>query len=79
MQGTARDAVLYARPWGFPLHEVAVPAFLWQGDLDQNVPASHGRVLAESIPDCRATFVPDLGHVSLILARAAVALRAVTE
>jgi len=51
-----------------------VPVQLWYGEDDAIVPIVMGRYLADNLPDCDATFVPDAGHywvidnVALILA-----------
>ena len=68
-QGPAWDMGLIARAWGFDLTKISVPAFLWQGERDGNVPPVHGRYLASAIPNCRATFYPDEAHFSLPLNR----------
>ncbi len=64
--GTAWDASLAARPWDFQLEEIAMPVHLWQGEVDRNVPPAMARFVARSIPDCRAKFYPDEGHLSLL-------------
>lgn len=61
--GPAWEAVLHSRPWGFDLGEIRAPVYLWQGDLDTNVPISMGRYQADSIAGCRATFYPGEGHL----------------
>jgi fermentation-respiration switch protein FrsA (DUF1100 family) len=58
----AREMVLLRRDWGFALADICVPAVLWHGEADRNVPAAHGRRLVAGLPGCRATFVPDAGH-----------------
>jgi pimeloyl-ACP methyl ester carboxylesterase len=40
--------------------------YLWQGGKDRNVRAIDGRHQAQAIPDCRATFYPDEGHLLTI-------------
>ena len=64
-RGAAWEALMYARPWGFRLEEIAMEVRLWQGELDRNVPPSMGRYQAHAIPNCRSTFYPDEGHISL--------------
>lgn len=67
-QGTAGvflDAALYVRPWGFRLENIAGEVHLWHGGRDHNVPISVGRHVATAIPDCRATFIDDEGHLSI--------------
>jgi pimeloyl-ACP methyl ester carboxylesterase len=65
----ATDAILYSRPWGFPLRDIKIPVHLWHGEKDRIVPPEMARYLAQTIPDCRATFYPDEGHFSIILNR----------
>jgi pimeloyl-ACP methyl ester carboxylesterase len=65
-RGAAWEAVMYARPWGFRLEEITMEVHLWQGELDVNVPPSMGRYQAGAIPNCKATFSPDEGHLLLI-------------
>jgi pimeloyl-ACP methyl ester carboxylesterase len=64
-RGPAWDGYLYARSWGFRLEEIRGPAFLWHGEADVIVPAAMGRELAARISNCRATFYPEDGHLSL--------------
>jgi pimeloyl-ACP methyl ester carboxylesterase len=64
-RGAAWELVMYARPWGFRLEEITMQVHLWQGELDKNVPPSMGRYQAGAIPNCRATFYPGEGHISL--------------
>lgn len=65
-RGAAWEAVMYARPWGFRLEEIAMEVHLWQGELDVNVPPSMGRYQAGAIPNCKAAFYPEEGHLLLI-------------
>jgi pimeloyl-ACP methyl ester carboxylesterase len=67
-QGTAaalEEFVLCTRPWGFRLEDIRMPVHLWQGELDRNVSPEMGRYQAQAIPDCKATFYDDEGHMSL--------------
>jgi pimeloyl-ACP methyl ester carboxylesterase len=64
-RGAAWETLMYARPWGFRLEEITMQVHLWQGELDKNVPPSMGRYQAGAIPNCRATFYPGEGHISL--------------
>jgi pimeloyl-ACP methyl ester carboxylesterase len=67
-RGAALDAKLIGRPWGFRLEQIEVEVHLWQGEKDRLVPPSMGRYMAEAIPNSRATFLPDEGHL-LVLKR----------
>lgn len=63
VRGTVHDLRLAVKPWGFDPAAIAVPTLLWHGELDANVPVEMGRYLSSIIPGCRATFVPDSGHL----------------
>jgi pimeloyl-ACP methyl ester carboxylesterase len=65
-RGAAWEAVMYARPWGFRLEEIAMEVHLWQGELDVNVPPPMGRYQAGAIPNCKAAFYPEEAHLLLI-------------
>jgi len=69
-RGAVHDMSLIARPWGIDPATITVPAFLWHGERDANVPAAHGRYLSKLIPSCRATFFPDDAHLSVPLRHA---------
>jgi pimeloyl-ACP methyl ester carboxylesterase len=67
-RGMAHDAMLFGRPWGFRLEHILHPrVFVWHGEQDTNVPPSFGRVFANKIPNCTATFFPEDGHLSIIV------------
>jgi pimeloyl-ACP methyl ester carboxylesterase len=65
----ATDAVLYSRPWGFPLEDIDITVYLWHGENDRIVPPEMGRYMARAIPNCRVTFYPHEGHFSILLNR----------
>ena len=64
-QGPVWDSRLIAGPWGFDLAAMQVPVLLWQGERDRNVHPANGRYLAGAIPNCRAVFYPEEGHLTL--------------
>jgi len=64
-RGASLDAVLYKRSWGYHLQDISMQLHLWHGDLDTQVPVSVGQYVANAIPDCRAKFLPDEGHLAL--------------
>lgn len=66
-RGPVAELALIARPWGFELSEVTVPALLWHGEQDLNVPVANGRYLASAIPRCRAVFYREDAHLSVPL------------
>jgi pimeloyl-ACP methyl ester carboxylesterase len=63
LEGWAWDSWLLDRPWPFRVQDIAVPAHIWQGELDQNVPVERGRYLVAAIPNCQATFYANTGHL----------------
>lgn len=65
-RGAALDAKLIGRPWGFRIEDIATEVHLWQGEQDRLVPPAMGRYMAEAIPNCRATFVSDGGHLLVL-------------
>lgn len=60
--GYVRELTVHANPWGFTPAQLNTHTYLWQGEQDATVPAEMGRYLAQEIPDCDATFLPDQGH-----------------
>jgi pimeloyl-ACP methyl ester carboxylesterase len=63
LRGVALDLAIAMRPWGFPLGEIRCPYFIWHGDDDRSTPIAMARYLAQTIPACHATFLPDAGHM----------------
>jgi len=66
LRAYAWDMQLYVRPWGIRLEEITAPVYLWHGELDRNAPPAAARYMAQAIPDCRAVFYPDEGHMSVM-------------
>lgn len=66
-QGGVWEAQIYVQSWGFNLQEIPMEIDLWHGELDTNVPVSMGRYQADIIPKCRANFLPEEGHLSLLI------------
>jgi pimeloyl-ACP methyl ester carboxylesterase len=66
-RGAAWDYALFTRPWGFRPDELSVKVQLWHGEVDATIPVRMGRYMAEVIPNCQARFLPDEGHISLII------------
>jgi len=65
-QGVAYDGKLLARSWGFRLADIDCDnIFLWHGNLDVDVPVRMGRFVADAIPNCKARFFPQDGHLSV--------------
>jgi pimeloyl-ACP methyl ester carboxylesterase len=66
-RGAVWEQHLLAQPWGFDLREVKTPVLLWQGDRDGNVSVLGAKYIANTIPDCVATFYPAEAHLSVLL------------
>jgi len=66
--GMAGDmAANHGQPWGFRLSEIKTQVHVWSCALDRSVPPAMGRYLADNIPGCRASFVPDAGHLWILV------------
>jgi pimeloyl-ACP methyl ester carboxylesterase len=61
----AWETVIFSRPWGFRLEDIAMEVRLWHGEEDASMPISVGLFLARTIPRCRSTFLPGEGHFLL--------------
>jgi pimeloyl-ACP methyl ester carboxylesterase len=61
----ARDFWLFARRWDIELADMAVPAHVWHGTKDRNVPVAHARVIVARCPTARLHIVDGGGHMLL--------------
>jgi pimeloyl-ACP methyl ester carboxylesterase len=43
-----------------------MPVYVWHGAQDKIVPVGQGQVMAKALPNARAKFYPNDGHVSLM-------------
>jgi pimeloyl-ACP methyl ester carboxylesterase len=57
------DLAIFSRPWNVDLAAIVAPARLWIGSVDSNVPVAAARALAERIPRCVLTELPNEGHL----------------
>jgi pimeloyl-ACP methyl ester carboxylesterase len=64
-QAAARDFWLFAREWDVDVADVAVPAHIWHGTKDRNVPVAHARVIAARCPAGELHIVENGGHMLL--------------
>lgn len=62
-RAAAQDFALFARPWRFRLEDIALPVHVFHGDVDVNVPLSHGRAQADRIPNAKLHLFPGEGHM----------------
>ena len=63
----ADDYSSYLKPWGFDPRDVKVPAVIWQGGFDKNVPVQHGKWLAANIPNARLELREDESHLGVFV------------
>ena len=59
-RASSYDIALAGR-WPIPLEQINFEVRLWQGEEDRAV-GSMGQYIAERLPDCKATFIPNAGH-----------------
>ncbi|GAB6987439.1 alpha/beta fold hydrolase [Nocardioides pyridinolyticus] len=57
------DLILFTKPWGFELAEVAVPVCWWHGDDDHIVPFAHGQHVVGRLPDATLTVIDGESHL----------------
>jgi len=61
------DYSSYLKPWGFDPRDVKVPAVIWQGGLDKNVPSQHGIWLANNMPSAKLELRVDESHLGIFV------------
>jgi pimeloyl-ACP methyl ester carboxylesterase len=66
-RANARELVILARPWGFRLEDVLLDVYLWHGERDRIVPASHGRSLCRKLSRAHFELLAVEGHFSLVI------------
>ncbi len=64
-RAAARDFWLFARQWDVELAGLTVPAHIWHGTKDRNVPVAHARVIVARCPTARLHIVDGGGHMLL--------------
>jgi len=67
--GMRDDGLSTILPWGFTPSQIRVPVQVWHGDQDRFVPVSHGRWIAERIPNVEAHIEPEQGHLTVYVGR----------
>jgi pimeloyl-ACP methyl ester carboxylesterase len=61
--GMADDFAAMAKPWGFDPRQATAPVVISYGEHDVNVPAGHGRWLADNVPNVEVRVSRDAGHM----------------
>jgi pimeloyl-ACP methyl ester carboxylesterase len=71
IQANVEEALLLAKRWSFSAEGITFARlFLWHGEQDRIMPVAPARRFAQALPQCQATFYPDSGHVSTVVAHA---------
>jgi pimeloyl-ACP methyl ester carboxylesterase len=60
--GWIEDVMALTAPWGFDLHDIAVPTLLWHGAEDRFTPAGHGAWMGGRIPGTIAIIEKGRSH-----------------
>ena len=63
----ADDYSSYLSPWGFDPRSINVPAVIWQGGVDKNVPIQHGQWLSRNMPNARLELRADESHLGIFV------------
>jgi pimeloyl-ACP methyl ester carboxylesterase len=63
----ADDYSSYLKPWGFDPRDVKVPAVIWQGGLDKNVPIQHGTWLSKNMPNAGLELREEESHLGIFV------------
>ena len=61
--GPNTDLAIFSKPWRVDLAAISAPSRLWIGTRDSNVPIAAARILAQRIPRCVFTELPNQGHL----------------
>ncbi len=61
--GPNTDLAIFSKPWQVDLAAISAPSRLWIGSRDSNVPIAAARILAQRIPRCVFTELPNQGHL----------------
>ncbi len=61
--GAVTDMAIFSKAWGIDLTRADMPARVWIGLDDRNVPIEAARGLARSLSTCELTEIPGAGHL----------------
>jgi pimeloyl-ACP methyl ester carboxylesterase len=78
-RGPFHESLLAITEWGFRLQDVQRPVLLWHGEADQNIPVDMARYAASNVPQCKAEFFSNEGHLSLFKNNVGDIIRALVE
>jgi pimeloyl-ACP methyl ester carboxylesterase len=71
IHANVEEALLLGKRWPFGVDEITFERiYLWHGEQDRIMPVGPARQLAQGLPYCQATFYPDTGHLSTVVAHA---------
>ena len=62
-KGPVIDLGLFSAPWCIPLADARMPARLWLGTADRNVPLAAAQRLADALPACTTETLHGEGHL----------------
>jgi len=65
-QGVASDMISVMQPLEFKLEEIDMDVHLWHGEEDRSTPMKAAKKLAKALPNCHATYVPDIGSLVIL-------------
>jgi pimeloyl-ACP methyl ester carboxylesterase len=65
-QGWFDDSWVLSTEWDFVLEDVGVPAHMWYGELDRNVPLRAVRQMADKLDVASFELIPGAGHLGWI-------------
>lgn len=67
-QGMISDmSANHGHSWGFPLDKIMIKVHFWFCELDHSVPPAMGKYLSNAVPNSETTFVPDAGHLWILV------------
>jgi len=62
-RGVAQDDIIIFNDWGFNIEDINTRIDIWQGELDTNVLAAHGKYQNNKIPQSRLFILNKQGHL----------------